>query len=99
MTIQEKVAQMRIFHARAGVGWSKNGKLTLNKEVQKYLRNGIAGIKNPGERQTPEESARLTNELQRTIIENSRLKIPALFITEAYNGIDANGTTQLWSPY
>lgn len=98
MTLEEKVAQMRIFHAQLGVELGSDGKLELSENVIKRLRYGIAGIKNPGEHLAPVEAAKLNNQLQRYIIEHNRLGIPALFITESYNGVDAAGSTYFGRP-
>jgi len=98
MTIEEKVAQMRIFHAQIGVENGPNGELILSDEVKAKLKNGIAGIKNPGEHISPQASAKHNNMLQKYIIENSRLGIPALFVAEAYNGVDAKGSTKFPRP-
>ncbi len=98
MTLEEKVAQMRIFHANKGITIGKDGAMLLTDDVKGRLTLGIAGIKNPGEQYTPEESAALNNELQKYIIENNRLGIPAFFITESYSGIDAEGCTRFNRP-
>lgn len=98
MTLEEKVGQMRIFHANAGVETSDDDELVLSERVIEKLKNGIAGIKNPGEFLSPERAALHNNKLQKYIIENSRLGIPALFVTEAYNGVDAKGTTRFSRP-
>ncbi|WP_044209425.1 glycoside hydrolase family 3 N-terminal domain-containing protein [Flammeovirga sp. OC4] len=97
MTLEEKVAQMRMFHANKGVKF-KDGKLDLSEVVQKKLKLGIGGIKNPGEHNTPEEAAELNNQLQKYIIKNSRLGIPGFFVTESYNGVDAEGSTSFGRP-
>lgn len=98
MTLEEKVAQMRIFHANKGVKSGKKGELVMSKDVVKRLEYGIAGIKNPGEPDEPEQAAKLTNELQKYIIGKSRLDIPAMFVCEAYNGVDAHGSTRFMRP-
>ena len=98
MTIDEKVAQMRIFHANLGIDLDKNGKLSLKAGVSERLKYGIAGIKNPGEFLTPSKAALLNNQLQQYIITHNRLGIPALFITESYNGVDADGCTKFARP-
>ena len=87
MTLEEKVAQLRIFHARLGIELSQTGKLELSEDVKNRLKNGIAGIKNPGEHIEPLQAAKLNNQLQKYIIEQNRLGIPALFVTESYNGV------------
>ncbi|MHA7941549.1 glycoside hydrolase family 3 N-terminal domain-containing protein [Formosa sp. 3Alg 14/1] len=98
MSLEEKVAQMRIFHANIGIGADKDGHLKLSDNVVEKLKLGIAGIKNPGESLSPLESAKLNNELQKYIIEHNRWGIPALFVTESYNGVDAEGNTVFGRP-
>ncbi|MBR9908804.1 MAG: beta-glucosidase [Gammaproteobacteria bacterium] len=98
MTLEEKVAQMRIFHANKGISSGDDGSMVLKKDVQNRLRYGIAGIKNPGEHLTPVRAAKLNNELQQYIIDQGRLGIPALFVCEAYNGVDAHGSTRFMRP-
>ena len=98
MTIEEKVAQMRIFHSNPEIRLDKNEKLVLSNKVKNKLKYGIAGIKSPGDNYSSEKSAKLTNQLQKNIIENNRLHIPAFFITESYNGVDAKGCTRFGRP-
>ncbi len=98
MTIEEKVAQMRMFHENRGIETDENGNMVLSDNVIYRLQHGIGGIKNPGEHISPENAARLNNQLQAYIIENSRLGIPAFFVTESYNGVDAAGCTRFARP-
>ena len=98
MTIEEKVAQMRMFHAMKGIELDENDNLVLSDDVKERLKYGIAGIKNPGEHYSPERSAKLNNQLQKYIIENNRLGIPTFFVTESYNGVDAEGCTRFERP-
>ncbi len=98
MTLEEKVAQMRMFHAQLGVEFSKKDQLELSEVVSEKLKIGIGGIKNPGEHYSPVRSAKLNNQLQKYIIEHSRLGIPAFFVTESYNGVDAEGCTSFGRP-
>ncbi|MFC4723657.1 glycoside hydrolase family 3 N-terminal domain-containing protein [Geojedonia litorea] len=98
LSLEEKVAQMRIFHANIGVEHDENGKLKLSDRVVEKLKLGIAGIKNPGEHIDAVSAAKLNNELQKYIIENNRWGIPALFVTESYNGVDAEGCTKFGRP-
>jgi beta-glucosidase len=98
MTIEEKVSQMRMFHAMKGIELDDNDELVLSDDVKQRLKNGIAGIKNTGEHYSPERSAKLNNQLQKYIIENNRLGIPAFFVTESYNGVDAEGCTRFERP-
>lgn len=98
MSLEEKVGQMRLFHARKGIDLGENDELILSDDVKERLKTGIAGIKNPGELLEPEKAALLNNKLQKYIIENSPSGIPALFVTEAYNGVDATGMTRFGRP-
>tara|TARA_R110002074_G_scaffold212402_1_gene381868 strand:+ start:9351 stop:11651 length:2301 start_codon:yes stop_codon:yes gene_type:complete len=98
MSVEEKVAQMRIFHALIGVESDEEGNLKLSDKVIEKLKLGIAGIKNPGEHTSPIAAAKLNNELQKYIIEHNRWGIPALFVTESYNGVDAEGCTKFGRP-
>lgn len=98
MTIDEKISQMRVFHANLGISLDDNDSLILSDKVKEKLKNGIAGIKNPGEHYSPGRAAILNNKLQKYIIENTRLKVPAFFITESYNGVDAKGCTRFARP-
>tara|TARA_R110002051_G_scaffold95649_1_gene165599 strand:- start:34564 stop:36831 length:2268 start_codon:yes stop_codon:yes gene_type:complete len=98
MSLEEKVAQMRIFHANIGAKPDANGNLKLSDRVIKKLKLGIAGVKNPGEHIDPIAAAKMNNELQKYIIENNRWGIPALFVTESYNGVDAEGCTKFGRP-
>lgn len=98
MSLEEKVAQMRIFHANIGVKSDEKGKLVLSEKVIEKLKLGIAGIKNSGEHISPLAAAKLNNELQKYIIKSNRWGIPALFVTESYNGVDATGCTKFGRP-
>ena len=98
MTLEEKVAQMRMFHAQIGVELNDMEELELSEIVSEKLKIGIGGIKNPGEHYSPSRSANLNNQLQKYIMENNRLGIPAFFVTESYNGVDAMGCTSFGRP-
>ncbi|GAA4814681.1 glycoside hydrolase family 3 N-terminal domain-containing protein [Litoribaculum gwangyangense] len=98
LSLEEKVAQMRIFHANIGAKHDKNGNLKLSDKVIEKLKLGIAGIKNPGEHIDAVSAAEFNNKLQKYIIENNRWGIPALFVTESYNGVDAEGCTKFGRP-
>lgn len=98
MTVEEKVMQMRIFHANKGIKIDEAGNLSLEGDTKERLRLGIAGIKNPGEHNDPVAAAKGNNALQKYIIENNRHGIPALFVTESYNGVDAEGCTKFGRP-
>lgn len=99
MTIEEKVAQIRIFHASKGITInSEEDGVVFSEKSQQLIKQGIAGIKNAGGQYAPETSAKLNNLLQKYLIENTPNGIPAMFITESYNGVDAVGCTRFPRP-
>ncbi len=98
MTLQEKVDQLRIFHAGNTINLTDENELKFSDEVRARLEAGPAGIKNPGADYSAVESAELNNQLQRYIIENTRLHIPALFVIEAYHGVNARDCTVFSRP-
>lgn len=98
MSLEEKVAQMRIVHANLGVELGQDGQLELSEHFQEQVKHGIAGIKNPGEHSSPADAAKINNLLQKYLVENSAHGIPAMFVTESYNGVDAAGTTDFSRP-
>lgn len=98
MSLDEKISQMRIFHSSNRIKLDAQGQLQLNEEAKDYIVNGIAGIKNAGVAYSPEQGAALCNQLQKYVIENNRFGIPALFIIECYNGVEARGNSHFCRP-
>ncbi len=98
LNLQEKISQMRIFHSSNRIFLNKEGELVLNDEAKDYIKNGIAGIKNAGTAYDPQHGAILCNKLQKYIIEHNRFGIPAMFIIECYNGVEAKGNTHFCRP-
>ncbi|RED47820.1 glycoside hydrolase family 3 N-terminal domain-containing protein [Seonamhaeicola aphaedonensis] len=98
MTVEEKVGQMLMFGAQRVARKGKDGSLVITDWGKPYFTNGLGGLKFPFQKETPEESARLNNELQKKIIASNRFGIPALFVGEAYNGVDAKGCTSFGRP-
>lgn len=98
MTIEEKVGQMLMFGAPRFARRGKDGSLVITSWGKPKLVNGLGGLKFPFHKESPEESARLNNALQKHIMESNRLGIPTLFVGEAYNGVDASGSTVFGRP-
>jgi len=98
MTIDEKVAQMRIYSANLVIEISEKDSLKIPDLIKKEAKFGVGGIKNPGIQYSPERAAVLNNKLQEFVIKNSRLGIPALLVTESYSGVDATGCTKFGRP-
>ncbi|WP_245234814.1 glycoside hydrolase family 3 N-terminal domain-containing protein [Tamlana crocina] len=98
MTVEEKVGQMLMFGAHRITKKGADGALVITQWGKPHLSNSLGGIKFPFQEESPEESARLNNELQKKIIESNRFGIPTLFVGEAYNGVDAKGCTVFGRP-
>ncbi|MGW1453969.1 glycoside hydrolase family 3 N-terminal domain-containing protein [Salegentibacter agarivorans] len=104
MTLEEKIGQLT-----TPLGWkmySKKGdKATISELYKEEIRTrhigGLWGLlrADPWTQKTletglhPKEAAKITNEIQKYVIENSRLGIPLLLEEEAMHGHMAIGTT------
>jgi len=91
MTLEEKISQL-------GSVWStqvvEDGKFSPAK-AETLLRSGIGQLSRPAAstRLPAQEVAVLVNEIQRFLVENTRLGIPAIMHEECLNGLMAKGAT------
>lgn len=85
MTLEEKVGQLDMYSANDLVN---DGKLSKEKTNEILQQTTIGSVHD-----YYPESAELSNELQRYVIENNRLGIPVLFIEEALHGYQGNKST------
>jgi len=103
MTIEEKVAQLTcLWSLRPQVNpqtdfSTDRGDLSPEKarEVMKY---GIGQIGRQRERKGPREGAAFANSVQKWLIENTHLGIPAMFHDEILHGHMAQGSTSFPQP-
>jgi beta-glucosidase len=97
MTLDEKVAQLQgIWNQKSRI---QNADGTFNAAGAKaVLGNGIGQVSRPSEiattatgprLRTPRQEAEFTNAIQKWLIENTRLGIPAMFHEEALHGLAA----------
>lgn len=91
MTLEEKIAQMSIFHMKTNVLTEQE--LKFDDATRAQLANGIGGLGRPGQHVRPRETALATNAVQKYLREHTRLGIPAFFIDEALHGLMAHGST------
>ncbi|HTX90211.1 MAG TPA: glycoside hydrolase family 3 N-terminal domain-containing protein [Anaerolineales bacterium] len=91
MTLEEKVAQLTIFHMQTNV--LPDQTVELDESTRSRLANGIGGLGRPGQHIGPRETAVATNAIQKHLREQTRLGIPAFFIDEALHGLMAAGST------
>jgi beta-glucosidase len=91
MTLEEKIAQMSIFHMTTNV--LPDEEVELDESTRKSLANGVGGLGRPGQNVSPRATANATNAVQKFLREKTRLGIPAFFIDEALHGLMAAGST------
>ena len=85
MTLEEKVGQLDMYSANDLV---YDGRISIEKTSKILARTTIGSVHD-----YYPESAEASNELQKYVIENTRLGIPVLFIEEALHGYQGNKGT------
>ncbi|GAB4343937.1 MAG: glycoside hydrolase family 3 N-terminal domain-containing protein [Candidatus Abyssubacteria bacterium] len=104
MTLEEKIAQLTSvwlqFDPESGDMSPNQGMLPLDYNPKEEMRHGIGQVTRPFGSQPidPVEGAKIVNELQRTLVENTRLGIPAICHEECLSGFMAQGATSFPSP-
>jgi beta-glucosidase len=91
MTLEEKIAQMSIFHMQTNV--LPDESVELDETTREQLANGIGGLGRPGQKLRARDTALATNAIQKYLREHTRLGIPAFFVDEALHGLMAYGST------
>ena len=95
MTLEEKVAQLGTIWGFEVLG--ENKKFSREK-AEKLLKHGIGQITRPGGSTNlkPEEAAEFINEIQRFLVEETRLGIPAIMHEECLTGYMCLEATMLF---
>jgi beta-glucosidase len=86
MTLEEKVAQLTCL-------WPQGRDIP-----PEAMKNGIGQIARQQEHKGPRESAEFANSVQKWLVENTRLGIPAIFHDEILHGHMAQGSTSFPQP-
>jgi beta-glucosidase len=106
MTPEEKVAQLQGVWNRKGEFQEPDGRFNPSK-AKALLQYGIGEVSRPSEiagtpngprGRTAREQAEFVNAMQKWLIENTRLGIPAMFHEEALHGLAAPGATNFPVP-
>ncbi|HVF67055.1 MAG TPA: glycoside hydrolase family 3 N-terminal domain-containing protein [Pyrinomonadaceae bacterium] len=103
MTLEEKVAQLVcLWGARPQVGpqtdFSADRGDFSPQQAASVMKHGIGQIARQRERKDPREAARFANALQKWLVENTRLRIPAIFHDEILHGLMAPKATSFPTP-
>ncbi len=95
MTLPEKVAQLYCFGRvieMTGILFDEDRNLLPDKMAELFA-NGVGQIGRPAQRTAPRHTAQITNTIQKFLVEETRLGIPALFNEEGLHGLMATGST------
>ncbi len=92
MTLEEKVSQTRGLWKGKSLIRDSHGAFSPEKAAV-VLKNGIGEIARGSEGQGPEDGAVFVNSLQKFLVKNTRLGIPAIVHEEALHGFMAPGAT------
>jgi beta-glucosidase len=97
MTLEEKVAQVNAISIR-GSAATQEGVVLMDTSLQESLKYGIGQIENTFDPRLPQQSVEQANALQQHLIDQTRLKIPALIGSECLHGHSANNSTVFPTP-
>ena len=103
MTVEEKVAQLTCLWAQRPqvvpqTDFSTDRGALSPEKAKEVMKYGIGQIARQRERKGPREGALFANSLQKWLIENTRLGIPAIFHDEILHGHMAQGSTSFPQP-
>jgi len=103
MTMEEKVAQLTGLwqqrpQAKPQTDFLSSRGAFSPEKARTVLANGIGQIARQRERMGPREGALFANAVQKWLIENTRLGIPAIFHDEILHGHMAQGSTSFPQP-
>lgn len=92
MTLEEKIAQVCAVPVRQATAVEEG---FVNSKLPTYSRitNGIGSLENPFDPRDPVASANVINQLQKFLVDSTRLKIPALVGSECLHGLAGGGST------
>jgi beta-glucosidase len=103
MTLEEKVAQLVCLwterpQVKPQTDFSTDRGDFSPEKARAVMKNGIGQIARQRERKDPREAARFANALQKWLVENTRLRIPAIFHDEILHGLMAPKATSFPTP-
>src|SRR3990172_2104586 len=92
MTLEEKAAQTHALWQRKALIMDGQGNFAQEK-AREVLKNGIGQITRASKKKGPRENAVFANAIQKFLVEQTRLGIPAMIHEEGLHGLAARGAT------
>ena len=93
MTPAEKVAQLESVNWCNTTLYDKQTRLFSPEQARKHMPLGIGEVARPSDRHDAREATLLANAIQKFLVENTRLGIPAILHEEALHGLVGPGAT------
>jgi beta-glucosidase len=93
MTPAEKVAQLESVNWEHSYIYDAKTRLFSPAQARKLMANGIGEITRPGDKHDAHEATEMANAVQKFLVEETRLGIPAILHEEGLHGFVAPGTT------
>jgi beta-glucosidase len=95
MSLEEKIAQLYCVGRTVemvGILFHPDGTIDQSKMAELF-KHGICQLGRPSQKRSPRQAAELTNAVQKFLVEETRLGIPALFNEEGLHGLMGIGAT------
>jgi beta-glucosidase len=93
MTPAEKVAQLEALNWDHTYIYDAKTRLFSTEQARKLMPHGVGEITRPSDKHDPREATEMANALQKFLVEQTRLGIPAILHEEGLHGFVAPGTT------
>jgi len=93
MTPEEKVAQLKAVNWDHTFLYDRQTRQLSLSQARKLMSHGIGAVTRPGENQSARDATLLANAIQKFLVEQTRLGIPALLHEESLHGFVGPGAT------
>ena len=93
MTPDEKVAQLQSVNWDHTFIYDVKAKVFAPDRARKLMPHGMGQVTRPGDKHDPRQATELANALQKFLVEQTRLGIPAILHEEGLHGFVAPGAT------
>jgi len=93
MSVDEKVAQLQSVNWEHTYIYDAKTKAFSGSQGRRLMPHGIGEITRPGDQHTPRQATEMANALQKFLVKETRLGIPAILHEEGLHGFVAPGAT------